>query len=239
METTSRRRMLLNTMTVAASVLGWPRAFGAGVLTEERSVDGFDAVEWNAIGELVIEQRAAQRLRVQAEPDVLPKILTEVRQRCLYITLAPGRLQTQQPIRIDLDVRSLRTLRTLGAGTVHFGSLAGDALELDLAASGDVFVAGLTTRQLTLRMAGAGDVAIARGSVDVQRVVIAGSGHYLAPRVASHRSTVSIEGSGSVEVAVRDELDAHISGSGEISYHGAPALRQQVTGAGRVMRLER
>ena len=230
--------MLLNTLTVAAGALGWPCAFGAGAHTAERPVGGFDAVEWDAIGELVIEQRATQRLRVQAEPDVLPKILTEVRQRCLYITLAPGRLQTRQPIRIHVDVVSLQGLRTLGAGTVHIGELSGDALELDLAAPGDVIIAGLNARRLTLRMAGAGDVRIARGSVDMQRVVITGSGQYLAPHVASRRSTVSIEGSGNVEVSVRDDLDAHISGSGEIGYHGAPALRQQVTGAGRVIRLE-
>lgn len=225
-------------MGFAAGTLAGRRAFAAPLRSEERPVGAFDAIEWDAIGELVIEQRAVERLRIEAEPDVLPKILTEVRQRRLHIRLAPGRLQTQQPVRIHVDVKSLQALRTLGSGMVRIGALSGDTFELDLAASGDVFVAGLIVRRLALRMAGAGDVTIARGSLDTQQVAIDGSGQYLAPRLSSRHARVQIDGSGRAEIAVRDELDAGIGGSGEIAYHGAPRLRQRIDGAGRVVRLD-
>jgi hypothetical protein len=231
--------VLLGTLMLTAGALSGRRAIGAPTRIDERAMGGFDAVEWHAIGELVIEQRTAERVRVEAEPDVLPKILTEVRQRCLHITLAPGRLQTQQPIRVHVDLRSMRSLRTFGSGSVSIGGLRGDTLELELAASGDVRVAELALRQLALRMAGSGDVTIARGQVDSQRLAIEGSGQYLAPQLASRRSSVQIDGSGSAEIAVREALDVDISGSGEIGYRGAPSLRQRITGAGSVTRLDR
>lgn len=236
--TSSRRCVLRHTLVLAAAALAGPRAFAAAVRSEERSVAAFDAVDWDAVGELVIEQRGTQRLRVSAEPEILAKILTEVRQGCLFIRLAPGRLQTQQPIRIELDLSSLRRLRTAGSGTVRVGALKGDALELDLTASGDVAVAALAARRLALRMAGSGDVTIAGGSVETQQVAIPGSGQYLAARLASRRASVAIEGSGSAEIAVSGELDAAIGGSGEIGYRGSPVLKQRITGAGQVMRLD-
>jgi hypothetical protein len=237
MDAPSRRHLLLGTLMLTGGALAGRGARAAPARIDERAVGDFDAIEWHAVGELVIEQRATERVRVEAEPDVLPRILIEVKQRCLFVTLAPGRLQTQQPIRIHVALRSLRALRTFGAGDVHIGSLRGDTLELDLEASGDVHVAELTVRQFALRMAGSGDVTIARGQADSQRLAIDGSGRYLAPQLASRRATVQIDGSGSAEIAVRDTLDAEIGGSGEIGYRGAPALRQRITGAGRVARL--
>lgn len=237
MDAESRRRLLLGTLALTAGALSGRRALAAPTRIDERAASGFDAIEWHAIGELVIEQAAAERVRIEAEADVLPKILTEVRQRCLVITLAPGRMQTQQPVRVHVGLRTLRTLRTFGSGSVRTGALRGDTLELELAAAGDVHIAELALRQLALRMAGSGDVAIARGQVDIQQLAIDGSGQYLAPLLASRRASVRIDGSGSAEIAVREALDADIGGSGEIGYRGRPALRERITGAGRVTHL--
>jgi hypothetical protein len=234
MATASRRHVWCHALACVAA-LALPRAFAATIRSEERSVAGFDAVEWDALGELVIEQGSGEHLRIRAEPQVLPKILTEVRQGRLSIRLAPGRLRTQLPIRIELGVKALRLLRTAGSGTVRVGTLSGETLELDLAAAGDVAVAALDVRRLDVHMGGSGDVTIARGRAETQQIAIPGSGRYLAARLTSRRARVSIEGSGSAELAVADTLDCEIAGSGEIGYRGSPVLRQNITGAGRVL----
>lgn len=238
MEDASRRRLLLGTVTLAAGTLGWQLARGEAPVTEERPAAAFDRIEWNAVGELIVEQTGSERVTVQAEAEVLPKVITEVRQRTLHVRLAPGRLQTRQAIRVRVGVRTLQVLRTLGAGEVHVaGALSADALELDLGAAGGVLVDELVARRLALRMRGAGDVTIARGRVDEQTVSIEGSGGYIAASLASRRSSVRIAGSGNAQVAVREDLLAQIVGSGEIGYLGDPVTRQEISGAGRVSRL--
>jgi hypothetical protein len=237
-----RRTLLMSALALAAGALAGHGALAAtitstSIATEERPAQGFEAVDWCAIGELHIEQGNEERVRVEAEPQVLPKIRTDVRNGCLYVDLAPGSISTSQPVRVSVTAKRLSSLRTKGAGSTRIGSLRTDGLQLDLAASGDVLIDRLEARRLAVQLSGSGDVTIARGSVDEQRVTIGGSGQYVAPSLASRRSTVRIDGAGRVQVAAQQELVASIEGSGDIEYRGDPAVHQRIEGAGRVTRI--
>src|SRR5687767_3096890 len=88
----------------------------AQAATETRGVADFDEVVFAVPGEVSINQGPRETLTLEAEPAVLRKITTEIRGRRLLIGLAPGRVETQQPIRMKLGVRTLRAFesRTIG-----------------------------------------------------------------------------------------------------------------------------
>jgi hypothetical protein len=237
MEDFGRRKLLLGALAIVSGVMAWREAYAANTVTLERPVPAFDAIVWDAVGELVVEQAGSERVHVEAEAAVQSQILTEVRGRRLHISIAPGQFRTQQPVRVHVGVRSLCALHTRGAGDVHVGALTARDLELDISAAGTLRIDELNARRLTLHMRGAGNVSVLRGSVDAQDVVLGGSGEYLAPRLASRHTVVRIEGSGNVQVAAREGLHAQILGSGEIGYLGNPRLQQEISGAGRVARL--
>jgi hypothetical protein len=198
-------------------------------------VAGFDRVAFHAAGELEIEQTGRERLRIDAEPAVLAKVRTEVRDGTLTIDFAPGRVVSEAPVRFRLEVRRLVALDAGGAGTLRIGPLATDALDLRLAGSNRLHLARLDARTLATTLDGAGEVAVEGGRVQRQRVQIGGASTYVAPGLASGEAEVRILGSGTVELAAQQRLAVQILGSGTVRYHGRPQVERAITGAGIVL----
>ncbi|HJV95904.1 MAG TPA: DUF2807 domain-containing protein, partial [Albitalea sp.] len=220
----SRRALWMGMALSALAVSPWRRAFSAGAASEERPVSGFDEVSWDGAGELLIEQTNREHLAIEAEPAVLAKIVTEVRQRRLHIGFAPGRIDTRLPIRFHLEVKSLVVLETRGSGQVRIGPMNASSLSLLLAGSESLQLARLDAGTLLARLDGSGGVAIGGGEVKSQRVVLAGSGSYAALLLASREADVAIDGSGSVQLAASERLAVRIAGSGSVGYRGDPKL---------------
>lgn len=234
----SRRAWLADTIATLAGLGICGPGFGAQTQVESRAVGGFHAVLWDAAGELSIEQTGREHLTIEAEPAVLAKIVTEVRQGRLVISFAPGRIETRHPIRLRLELKTLSALELRGSGAVRIGALTSAALLLRLAGSDDLRLTRLTARTLDARLEGSGDVTIEAGEVQHQRVVIAGASNYTASRLVSREADVAIDGSGDLRVAVVERLGARITGSGDVLFIGQPRVAQTVTGAGEVRRLD-
>jgi len=231
----SRRRWLGGAAAVVG--LGAVGPLRAQTRTEARAVTPFLALHWQAAGELHVEQTGRERLSVEAEPAVLARLVTEVRDGRLAIRFAPGRIDTQRPIRVRVELASLDALDTDGAGSLRIGPLATAALSLRLGGSDTLHLARLVARTLDVRLDGSGDLSIDGGQVERQQVRITGAADYRAPQLACREARVSIEGTGDVRLAASERLDARIDGAGELLYRGAPAVVQAVGGSGSVRRL--
>ena len=212
-------------------------AAGAAEMAKEtRVVSDFDRVVLRAVGDLTIEQGEEEKLVVEAEKNVLPKLASQVRSGVLYLDVTPGKLSTEYPIRYYLTVKRLSRIASEGSGQVSAGKLTVPSLELELSGSGSVSVTSITAKDLTVKLGGSADVNIAGGTVTTQRISIDGAGDYAAPRLESAHAAVSIDGSGDVVLNARDTLSVEINGSGDVHYHGNPALSRAIAGAGSVTR---
>ncbi|SFM63213.1 head GIN domain-containing protein [Variovorax sp. OV329] len=207
----------------------------AQAATETRHVADFDEVVFALAGEVSIEQGSRETLTVEAEPAVLRKITTEIRDRRLFIGMAPGRIETQEPIRMKLGVQNLRAFESRTAGVIRIGALRCDTLALVLAGGGAMRLDRLdNARSLDVRISGAGDIAVAGGKVAVQQLAITGSGNYVAPGLASERAEVAIDGSGDVQLAASTALAVRIGGVGHVRYRGDPSVTRSIRGIGSV-----
>ena len=149
--------------------------------------------------------------------------------------LAPGRVETQQPIRMRLVVRTLRAVESRTAGAISIGPLRSDSLKLVLAGGGAIRLDRLDgAAALDVRITGAGDIAIGGGRVTTQQLAITGMGSYRAPTLASERADVAIDGQGDVRLAASDALTVRIGGVGNVRYHGAPVVTRTIRGIGSV-----
>ncbi len=221
----------------AAVTLAFHATAGAQTAREERSVSGFDQIVWHTSGELKISQGQKEGIVVEAEPRLLPKLITEVRNGVLDIRFAEGSYSTTQPMRFHVSLKALKSLQAKGSGDIVIDRLDTPSLGVDLYGSGDMRIGRLTTQRMAAKLKGSSSVELGGGHAASQSVEVTGSGSYDAAGFATEESTVSIGGSGDVKVSASRSLVARIAGSGEIRYLGNPQVVESVSGSGRIRRV--
>ena len=146
-------------------------------------------------------------------------------------------------------------LNVSGSGSLEAEIDAGD-VDADVSGSGGMDlkgkcksftsdISGSGSVSLNLAIAGAADFDLsgsgkikAAGTAQTVKADITGSGEILAANLETDKCNVHISGSGDVEINVKTELDARISGSGTVSYKGSPArVNADSSGSGKVRKM--
>ncbi|SRR5579884_260388 len=219
----------LSTPTPAASA-------DTGVQIQQRPVGGFDRVHVSGVGQLVVTPGAPDALSVEAEPEVLPHIRSEVQDGELEIGPAPGTsLSTRRPIVYQLTASRLRGLRLSGAAGARAAGLRADDFTLDIDGSGQASLTDLQISRLSITLSGAARATLT-GTATRQEITIIGIGRYQGEGLDSRQATVSLSGAGLCQLRVSDRLDVDLTGAGHVSYVGTPQVHENVIGAGLVER---
>lgn len=148
------------------------------------------------------------------------------------------------------------SLGVSGSGSLHLEIDASD-VEANVSGSGHAEVKG-TCANFESKVSGSGKVTasvtasgdadfsisgsgkiIASGSAKEIKATVSGSGEVLAADLQTNRCNIRISGSGDVEVNVKDELEATISGSGSVAYRGNPShVNSHSSGSGKVRKMD-
>ena len=187
---------------------------GSGHLTSEsRKIHGFTGVELAGPGNVIVQQTGAESVTVEAEDNLQLQLNAEVRDGWLYLSTT-GNIQPTRPITWHVTVRDLRGLYSAGSGTITVPRVATDSLQVVVAGSGTIRVAG---------------------TAEAQSALIAGSGAYAARELESTRARIDMTGSGHADLSVSESLDVTITGSGSVEYFGHPVVNEHVTGSGSIV----
>ncbi len=150
----------------------------------------------------------------------------------------------------DLD------LAVSGSGSIDVDVEVSGDIDASVSGSGDLSVKG-NCRSFESNVSGSGGIRLsmnikemadfgvsgsgkimASGSTETVKTSISGSGRVLASDLQADRCDIRISGSGSVEINVKTELDATISGSGSVSYKGNPSkVNSHSSGSGKVRKM--
>lgn len=211
---------------------------GSGDLEkQERDVSGFDQIHFSGMGRLVIEQGDEESLTIEADDNIIDLIETDVRGNELRIEFRRGfNVLPTTKIKFFLTVKDLDRIDLSGVGDIDCESFQTDKLEFNISGSGNVDL-DIDADSLETRISGLGDIDL-KGRVEFHDVHISGSGKYDAGDMESSECRVRVTGLGSATVNVSGELDIEISGAGNVYYKGEPEISQQITGIGRIKRLE-
>jgi hypothetical protein len=197
-----------------------------------RDVRDFQVVALEGVGTLVIEQGETESLTIDAEPKVLERIATEVRDGRL--TIRPDRsFETREPITYFLTAKQLNGIELAGAGRVEAAQLSSDQFRIDGSGAGGVVIDNLTANTLDVTAAGNVQAELA-GTVDSQSVAVSDAATYAAADLASRLASVTASGASHATVNVSESLDAHVSGAARVEYIGDPAVTEDVSAAGRL-----
>lgn len=111
------------------------------------------------------------------------------------------------------------------------------SFESSVSGSGRVIVSSNISGTADVSVSGSGKVE-ASGSANEIKAHISGSGKILAANLEVDKCEVRISGSGDVEINVKSDLDAHISGSGSVTYKGNPShVNSHASGSGHVKKM--
>ena len=212
------RRAVVSGCLVAVAALGACDDDAVGVRgsgdlgSEERSVSGFERVELEGAGDLIIDVGGTESLTIEAEDNLLPLLRSDVRGSTLH-------LDTSESISPTKTITY-----TLGATMLEGVEIAG---------SGDVDAPNLQCSVFEAVVAGSGRFDLG-GECDGIDVSINGSGDVDATDLAVATASITINGSGDVLLDVSDELRVTINGSGDVVYTGDPETDININGSGDV-----
>ncbi len=185
------------------------------VVTQSRPVQGFSGVALTGVGQVFVEQGAAESLTITAPEDFLPYLSSNVLGDMLELGKAPGlNVQSAQDIVFRVTVPRLERVRLSGVG--------------------DFDISGIDVNRFSAELTGIGRIT-ARGRADRQVVELSGIGDYLAEDLQTRITTVSIHGQTHAVVRVSERLEGTVQYLCKLSYYGSPEV--SVTGNGSVRRL--
>jgi hypothetical protein len=220
----------------------WGNIRGSGYTESEiRPVSGIRSVRLDNQGDLTIELGDTESLVVEAEDNLLPFIVTEVRGGELHI-YNEGRnwFRNRNPIRYHLTVKSLEGLSIGSTGSINAPDLSADRFEIgirstgnlvmgdleagdvdiDVSSTGDVMLRRLEAARLEVNISSTGHVSIRNGRVSNQTIRISSTGSYEAMDLDSNVAEVRLSSTGSAFISVNDYMEANLSSTGSVHYRG-------------------
>ena len=210
------------------------------IVTETRAVSDFDEVIFEGIGELDITQGDRESLTIEAESNVMRRIITEVRGGTLHIRMRRGLLGLgvvpTKSTRYDLTMKDIRSLDLSGVGTISAEEIIADDLHIDVSGAGSVGIDELVADGLTVDHSGLGKCEVA-GRVERQSVDITGAGEYDGSDLEGQIVDIRLSGLGRGTVWANERLDIELSGAGTVRYYGDPRVTQDISGVGSVRSL--
>ena len=176
------------------------------VVTEPRTVSGFSGISLHGVARITIEQTGEEQLTITAEDNVLPVLISEVRDGRLF--LGPEEnisFELHDEIVYHVHVRNLTSIEI--NGVIYAGAV------------------GIDTETLDVDILGVSHLTVS-GRAPQQDVFLSGVGTYHAQALASAGVTIDGDGVINATVQVSDSLNVRACGVGSIRYIGAPQVLQ-------------
>lgn len=210
----------------------------ASTVTEERPVGDFHAISLDGIGSINYIQDDTTSLTIEAEPDAMALITTEVSDGTLHIQtklLSVKAISLKHPPTYSITSPNLEELDLRGAGRAKIGRLKADQLVVNVDGAGDVRLSNQTLGTCRIKISGAGNIQAA-GIATVQEIAITGTGNFSGEQFVGETAKVNIAGAGRAKVHATQDLAVDIGGVGSVTYVGDPQITPNVGGLGRVKR---
>jgi hypothetical protein len=228
-----------------------------GQASEVRTFSGVDGVALLGSGDLSITIGNKEEITINAPADLIQYLITEEKDGTLYIGKRKKGWKKfkhlNENIHYDLVVKSISRVSVSGSGDIDTDKLSGEKCSVKVSGSGSIEVEQISSKKLKVNISGSGDIDINNlsadilgvsingsgdinidGKADELDVTISGSGDFTGNKLKSDDASINIYGSGDAHVWAAKSLEVHVSGSGNVTYHGDPSINSRTTGSGHI-----
>ncbi|HRH60517.1 MAG TPA: head GIN domain-containing protein, partial [Chitinophagaceae bacterium] len=207
--------------------------------TEERNVAASSRIQSAGNYDVAIVQGSPFAVKVEADENLLPYIITEIKDGELHIhTREHYNLHSSHKIKVTVTTDKLTGAEIAGSGNIigEGKFTGGDELQLRIAGSGNINL-NVNTPDIVSKIAGSGDIELS-GETKNAKIEIAGDGNYKAENLMTETTEIHIAGSGNTRVYAENKLEIHIAGSGDVFYRGNATIEKHVAGSGRIEKIQ-
>ena len=203
----------------------------------------FERVESSGGIDVYLTQGPTAAVAVEAQPEVLPRVVTEVKANTLVIRWEKGFQpwkMANRPFRAKVYVTAPRLSGvTLSGGADAHGQtpITTDNFQIEASGGGDV---SLTLHVKTLRAdaSGGSDLTLT-GRAETQEISTSGGSDYHGFGLRSTTARIGASGGSDAEVWVEGDLTADASGGSDLRYRGAARVsRVSSSGSSSVRRVK-
>jgi hypothetical protein len=194
------------------------RINGSGIIiTEARQLAAFDSIDMRAVGDVEITLGGIQSVDIETDDNIIDHIITTVSNGELIIT-SDDNYDSVHGVIITVTMTDVDDLELSGVGSIEGQN-------------------DFTVDDLTLELDGVGSITVS-GTVQILTAELEGVGSIDAEALTAAIATVDISGVGDCYVTATDELNATISGNGDVYYAGdPPVVNSNITGNGSLIQL--
>ena len=227
--------MIILTATSCIRIVG---IRGSGnVKSEDRSVSGFDSLSVGSGMNLFLKQGSIESLRIEAEDNILPMILTAVKNGKLEIKyknfLIEGfGLNPNKSINVYLTVKDLKEIDISSGVRIESEEIKSDSLKIDVSsgAEGNMII---ISKKLVVGLSSGSNLEIS-GQVDSQDIDLGSGGEYSAKDLISKTVVINASSGSNAVVNASENLDVKISSGASVEYAGSPKVISDISSGGRL-----
>lgn len=177
---------------------------GTGVdKSEARQPGKFSGIDLRAPVDVTFSTGPSTAVTVSGPADLLPLVLTTVKDNVLTIELKDP-LNLTKPVTVTITSPSLLAVSLSGSGSLNASGISGDSLNLEVSGSGSI---------------------VASGQVNMVNASIKGSGGVDVRSVHAKALNASIKGSGDLRGYASSTAIVTLSGSGAARILGNPPMK--------------
>ena len=205
------------------------------VTSETRKLDNFSKIEVGIPANIKIITGDSAKITITSYESYLTEITTKVRRGKLRLHGDICKADNSD-VKIEITLPEFSGINISGSAHAYSETpIRTDKLSLGISGSGQISL-NVFANTIDNLISGSGDIII-NGTCQKLDVDIAGSGEFKGLGLNSYKAKVRIKGSGRASIVALNTLNAKVAGSGEISYSGEPELSVDISGSGKINKI--
>lgn len=206
--------------------------------TDTRSLDTFSSIKISGSMDVKLISGDKNEVTVYLHNGTKPtEVITEVNGGKLSIHPKKGVRNVKADIELTYN-NKITGVSFSGSSDISCkGAVLADQLSLAGSGSGS-FTGEVNVTELKASLSGSGELDL-KGKADTFSISVSGSADIDAKEMESKIVSISVSGSGDVDCWATEEINARVSGSGDIRYKGRPEKTKiKVSGSGDISQFQ-
>ncbi|MCK4749463.1 MAG: DUF2807 domain-containing protein, partial [Bacteroidales bacterium] len=224
------KRLIIPAAALFALLIGSSFLFTDMASEDVRNLEPFYGIGISVHADVFYTQGNNHEVRIEGNDRDVKDLKTEVKDGFLQVKYENYKMKRSK-VTIYITSKELEKVKNSGSSQFRADkAVSSEEMEISMSGSGGITFTQLDSDEVKVKISGSGDVTFGKGKADELNTRISGSGKLLAEHFEVSECLVAISGSGSCKITVNDELDAKLSGSGKVYYHGDPQVNSVSSG---------